>query len=206
MRAEPYQPSRRLLGTLGVAALGLGLAACGGSNGGTTSHNASSSSSTGASKIVESNFSTHHNDRDNDGDHNDDDAGILLYGHAAGPADRRISVALVKRYYAAATGEDGAAACPLLVPFIAESVVETDGHSPGLRGKTCAAVMSKLFKLHHRLLAEKNATLKVIGVRVEGNKALVILEFPFIPEAREITERRVGSTWKLLELLDIMLE
>jgi hypothetical protein len=153
-----------------------------------------------------SNFSTHHNDRDNDGDHNDDDAVTLGFGHAANAADRRESVALVTRYFAAAVAANGVTGCALLVPFVAESVVEDDGHSPGLFGSSCAAVLAKLFKLHHRELVAKQATMKVIEVRVRGDRALAILDFPNIPEVRQIDERRVGDSWKLLQLLDRFIE
>ena len=66
--------------------------------------------------------------------------------------------------------------------------------------------MSKLFKLHHKPLAAKNASLRVLAVRVEGQKALVVLGFPNIPEVRQITARRVAGTWRLLDLLDGILE
>lgn len=196
-----------------LAVLGLGLAACGGSNGDaasqTTSNHAPShhtKANGGASTATATNFSTHNNDRDNDGDHNNDDAEVLEYGHTANATDRRVSVALVKRYYAAAAAEDGAKGCSMLAPFIAELVVENDGQAEELRGRSCATVMHKLFKLHHRRLAEKNATLKILDVRVDGNKALAILEFPFTPEVRKLVERRLGSTWRLLEPLDSILE
>jgi hypothetical protein len=185
----------------------LALTGCGGSGAGTASGGATGAATTaGASTTIESNFSTHNNDRDNDGDHNNDDGWILHYGHTANPSDRRTSVALLKRYFAAAAAKDGATGCSSLVPFIAASVVENDGHSAGLIGKTCAVVMTKLFKMHHKLLAEKNATLRVMDVRVLGDKALAILDFPAIPEMRQIAERRVGNTWKLLDLLDGILE
>jgi hypothetical protein len=193
--------------------LGLGLAACGGSNGDAASQTASNHAPShrtkangSASTATATNFSTRNNDRDNDGDHNDDDAEVLEYGHTANATDRRVSVTLVKRYYAAAAAEDGAKGCSMLAPFIAESIVENDGQAEELRGRSCATVMHKLFKLHHRRLAEKNATLKILDVRVDGNKALAILEFPFIPEVRKLVERRVGSTWRLLEPLDSILE
>jgi hypothetical protein len=190
---------------LGLGACGVGLGACGGSHvkttfGGypvVTDH---------TSKVVTPNFSTHNNDRDNDGDHNDDDEKVLDYGHAADVADQRSSTTLMTRYFAAAAAEDGAGVCPLLVPIVAESVVEEEGRSPGSKGSTCAAVMSKLFKLHHQLLAQKQATLRVIKVRVEGNRALAVLEFPTIPEVRQMTERRVAGAWKLVNLFDGILE
>lgn len=188
---------RQLLGAL--ALMTLALAGCGGSSG----HVAPG---LGSASATQPNFSTQHNDRDNDGDHNDDDGKVLFYGHAADAGDRNASSTLVKRYFAAAAAENGAQACALLVRFVAESVPEEDGHSPQLHGKTCAVVMSKLFKLHHKPLAAKNASLRVLAVRVEGQKALVVLGFPNIPEVRQITARRVAGTWRLLDLLDGILE
>jgi hypothetical protein len=196
---------RSLLGILGTIALGMGVSACGAER--TASQGPANAAITGgASMTASSNSSTRKNDRDNDGDHNDDDGKILYYGHAASPSDRRSSIALLMRYFAAAAAEDGAKACSMLAPFVAESVAESEGRLPSLRGKTCTVVMSKLFGLHHRLLIEKNATLRVIGVRVEGDKALAVLEFSAIHEVRQITERRVGKSWRLVGLLDSILE
>jgi hypothetical protein len=192
---------RYLLGALAISALGAGLGACGGPSRGTASGGPATTAA-----VATSNFSTHNNDRDNDGDHNDDDEGVLHYGHAADAAVRRASVALVMRYFAAAAAEDGARACSLLAPFIAESVAEQNGHSPALRGATCPVVISKLFKLHHRRLALKNTTLRISEVRIEGDRGLVVLAFPTIPEVRQITERRIAGTWRLLDLFDGILE
>jgi hypothetical protein len=191
---------RSQLGTLAILLLALGALGCGDS----ADHD-SSSTAARASKVVPTNFTTHNNDRDNDGDHNDDDEGVLRYGSAASPVDQRLSTALVTAYFKMAAAENGVKACSLLAPFIAESVAEDYASTP-LRGKDCAAVMRRLFHEHHALLATKNATLRVIEVRVEGDKALAILAFPTIPEVRQITERRVGNGWKLIDLLDGILE
>jgi hypothetical protein len=145
-------------------------------------------------------------DRDQDRDHNDDDEATLNWGHPASAADERQSASLIRRYFAAAANEDGALGCRLLVPFIAESVAEQDGHSPALRGRTCPTVLTKLFSHYHRLLAEKSASLKVVSVRVEGDKAMAVLDFRSIPVVRLMSERRIGRRWKLLPLLDGMIE
>lgn len=150
-------------------------------------------------------FSTHNNDRDNDGDRNNDDEGVLDYGHAADARDRRQSIKLVTRYFAAAAAGDGRTACSLLAPFIAESTVEDYGHLPGSRGRTCATVLSKLFERRHAELARKQRSMSVIGVRVQGHKALAILDFPSIPEVRLIGERLEGR-WRMQDLLDGNLE
>lgn len=147
-----------------------------------------------------------HRDRDNDNDNNDDDGNVLGFGHAAGGADLHSSIALVMRYFAAAAAEDGAQACELLVPLQAESVAEQDGHSPTLSGKTCPVVMSKLFKLHHQLLAGKAKAMKIIAVRILGDTGLAVIEFPEIYEVRQIGMRRIAGTWKVFDLLDGILE
>jgi hypothetical protein len=152
------------------------------------------------------NFSTHNNDRDNDGDHNDDDARIVYFGHTADTADRRSSVSLLTRYFAAAAAGNGAAGCAQLAPFLAESLAEEYGRSSGLRGATCPAVLSKLFRLHRGMLVRKWATLRVVGVRVEGDRALAILYFGAIPETRQMTERRVGGVWRLVQPFDGLIE
>lgn len=179
-----------LLGLLVIALLCLGATACGGTD---------KAAGSGAQSVVK-------RDRDNDLDHGDDDGKFLNYGHAAYAAEARALTALVKRYYAAAAASDGAAACSMLYPFIAESVVEGYGHTRALRGDTCAVVMSKLFAQQHKLLTGKSTTLKMYAIRVNGARALTVLRFAVLPEVRIITERREGSTWKMLNLLDSIIE
>jgi hypothetical protein len=163
-----------------------------------------SKQSTGGARGVTS--TAHKNDRDNDNDHNDDDGNVLDFGQAASATDRQVSVALVTRYFAAAAAANGAMACTLLAPLMAESVVEVDGHSAALRGSTCAQVMSKLFRLHHPMLVEKSAALKVVTVRILGNTGLIVLDFPEIPEVRQIGERRIDGRWAIFDLLDGIIE
>jgi hypothetical protein len=179
---------------IAVALLCVGPVACGGSSSGTASGSRSPGSSVRAK------------DRDDDADHNDDDAHVLYYGLAAGAADKQALTTLIRRYYAAAAAADGAKACKLLMPFIAESVAENYGHSSALRGKSCAVVLSKLFKQRQKVLSGENATLKFVTVRVEGGKALAVLSFSTLPEVRQISARRDGATWKMLQLLDGIIE
>jgi hypothetical protein len=185
---------KALLALLATALLVLGIAACGGSSG--TSSTSNASASRHQPKL----------DRDDDNDNNNDDNHILFYGHAATPVDRQAIVTLLTRYYRAAAAADGAKACPLLMSFVAEAVPENIGHTPALRGKSCAVVMSKLFKLHHTLIAGESATLKIVTVRVEGDKSLTVLSFANLPEVRQMTIRRDGNSWKILTLLDGILE
>lgn len=187
---------RALFAILALATLGLAIAACGGASKGTAS---------GAAAIGTAG-SIHKNDRDNDSDNNDDDAETFGFGHAADANDQRASAALITRYFAAAAEANGTEACSLLVPQLADSVVEDNSDVPGPRGTTCAAVVTRIFKLRHRMLVEKSASLRVVAVRVEGDKGLDILEFPEIHEDRQIAERRVGGRWRVLGLLDGIIE
>lgn len=185
------------LALLATALVGLGVAGCGRSSVGSASHAPTGAHATQSAATQ---------DRDDDSDHNDDDGSVLEYGHAATPAEQRALVALVTQYYAAAGAAEGAKACALMVPFIAESVAENYGHTPGLQGKTCAIVMSKLFHQRHQLLSSESATLKGVTARVEGGTALTVLDFTVLPEVRQITERRVGGRWRMLYLLDHIVE
>lgn len=185
---------KALLSLLAVLLLGLGAAACGGSTVGRSLANVTSSAH--APK----------HDRDDDNDNNNDDNHVLYYGQEAGAADRQAIAGLLTRYYAAAAASDGSTACPLLMSYVAENVPDELGHGNALRGKSCAVVISKLFKQHHKLLSGESATLKVMTVRVEGDKALTVLSFANLPEVRQMTERREGSGWKIVTLLDGILE
>ena len=185
---------RPLLVALVIALLSLGPIACGGSQ----DHGSNSSS---AAATVQK------PDRDDDGDNNDDDNVVLGFGHAATGAESQPLIKLVTAYLAAAATSDGAKACTLLMPFVAESVVENLSHSPGLNGSTCAVVMSKLFKQHHSELADKNRTLKFYAIRVSPGKALTVLSFSVLPEVRQLAERRTSSgRWRMLTLLDGIIE
>src|SRR5690242_11761264 len=133
---------KSLLALLLVSLFSLGVGACGGSSAGGGSGSASASATRHPAR-----------DRDDDGDKNDDDAHVLYWGRAATGADQQAITTLIKRYYAAAAAEDGAQACSLLVPFVAEAVPENYGHQPGLHGRSCAVVMSKFFRQRHHLLA-----------------------------------------------------
>jgi hypothetical protein len=180
--------------------VGLGISACGGPSKQAALHAESPTPSTSTTASLAK------PDRDNDGDNNDDDAKVLAYGRAAGATERQIAVALVKRYFRAAAAEDGALACQLLAPLPAETIAETYGHSPGLHGKTCATVMSKLFRLHHHALAQKSASIMITTIRRKGNRMLVVLGFPPTPELRQIAVQHIGGMWRVLQLLDGIIE
>ena len=144
------------------------------------------------------------NDLDDDSS-SDDDSPVVNYGRAASAMEKKSITAVVRRYYAAAVAADGARACSMLVTVVAEMVPEeiSQASSPaGLRGKTCAAALSKLFEQRHSTLAANLTALDVTRVRVAGRQALVVLSFATTPEPRKMAVRREGGAWKVKELLD----
>lgn len=145
-------------------------------------------------------------DRDNDGDHNNDDQHVLAFGRLASRTEVSTITALLTRYYAAAASENGARACTLLSPFIADTVAEQYGHNPGLQGRSCGVVLSKMFAQQHASLQGKQATMRIVRIGIEGNRSLVAIDFPNIPEVRQITVRRIDGHWTVLDLLDGIIE
>lgn len=140
-------------------------------------------------------------DRDNDSDNNNDDYG---YGHAASTTDRQAIASVVKTYYTAAAAGDGAKGCSLMYSLFAEEIPEVYGEPPGppwLRGTTCPAVMSKVFKRRRRQMIIDHTTLRVTAVRVKRLRALVMLSFDNMPQ-RDILVHREHHAWKVDNLLD----
>jgi hypothetical protein len=135
-----------------------------------------------------------------------DDHEVDFYGHAASSVDKRTASAFAKRFFAAAAVEDGASACALLVPSLAQGLADESGKNssglPYLRGATCPAVMSKLFKHFHRQFVTEAAGLEVTGVRVASNTAFVLFAFKGLHERRYMGIERSGRTWKLEALRD----
>ncbi|HEY5192440.1 MAG TPA: hypothetical protein VIJ39_01050 [Solirubrobacteraceae bacterium] len=131
-----------------------------------------------------------------------DDEPILDYGHAASAMDRRIITALVTRYYAAAAADDGAEACSIIYSVVAEAVPESYESAPGLHGSTCAGVMTKVFGQHHRQMVADSAVLKVMRVRVEGDKGLATVYLGKTPEPYVLVHRDHG-TWKMESLSEV---
>jgi hypothetical protein len=173
-----------LLALLAVVLLGVGVSACGG-----TSKNAGSATSSAAqtSRTPQ------------------DDNHISTYGHAAAEPDKREITALITRYYAAAATDNGAEACSLIYSPIAKSVPEDYGQAPGppaVRGKTCAVVMSKIFKHTPSQSPADFATTEVTGIRLNpnGNKGFVQLSSKTMPTG-EIFVQREGGSWRVGALI-----
>jgi hypothetical protein len=128
----------------------------------------------------------------------------VSWGHAADGGETREVTELVKRYYVAATADDGAKGCSLIYSILAEAIAEEYGQTPGspsLRGTTCAVVMYKLFKQQHRRLVADLPRLTVKQVRVEGLRGLVLLRFGPSPD-RVISLHREHRAWKIDSMID----
>lgn len=125
-------------------------------------------------------------DDDADNDHNDDE-NIPTFGHEASSSDRRAMVATLKRYYAAVVRNDGARACAMFTAIFRKSVPLEYGRygAPFERGSTCGGVVSKVFRHFHRQLLIEATKMRVIDVRLEGEKGYVVVR-PHAPCVREM--------------------
>jgi hypothetical protein len=126
------------------------------------------------------------------------------FGPAADPQERQAVVALIKRYYAAAAADEGARACSMLYPLVAEAIVEE--HRPGkgapaLRGSTCARVAGKVFAARHRELVADASSLRIGWVQLQARQAVTLAHFG---PARELIVRvhRAHGGWQMNALLD----
>lgn len=150
--------------------------------------------------------------RDSDGDNDNpgnsyydrDDAEVLSYGAPARPSDMRQVATLVKRYYMAGVAGDGAAGCTLMYSIFAESIVDDAGQGAGPSapgGRTCAEVISRLFKRERRRMAAALAKLRVVWVRVVGNRGFALLGSGARPE-RYLQIHRESGGWRVEALVD----
>lgn len=186
--------------TIGLTVVGAG--ACGSANRGSSSGSVESAAASARAAAI----AAAPQERDGDGDidtlskvlDKDDDT-PLGYGAPAGPADRQAIVTLLRRYYTTAAAGDGARACSMLDPLIAEQVVEEHHHGKGpssLRGDTCAQVMSKLFEQRHHELAQDAAEFRVTVVELRHNRGLVLMPYSTTREMQVIV-RRDNGVWKM---------
>lgn len=124
-----------------------------------------------------------------------DDAQIFSYGHPAGAGEKQAITRVVKRYYAAAEAGNSSVGCSLLLPSLERLVPSEYGGGAGpayLRGgKTCQAILSKVFaRLHEHL----TAGVDVFSVRVAGNEAQVVLSSSKL-RASYLKLQRQGDSW-----------
>lgn len=128
---------------------------------------------------------------------------IRTYGHVAGATDRQAVTTLVKRYYATAVAGDGAKACTMIYSTLEEAVPNDYGKPPGrpeLKGKTCAVVLSKLFRDRREQPTTDLTTIQVTGVRVDGDRGFALLRSRTMPAGEIGVERETGE-WKIDSLL-----
>jgi hypothetical protein len=209
---------RNVLVVIGLALAGVSLSACGNGVGNTHSTSPASPQASGAlagatvaSGVTSSGAHYLKTDEDDDdnpggGDEENDDPQIRDYGHPAAGGDASAITVLVKRYYAAALNEDGAAACSLLTsrlrrdPALTRSIPEDRFDRTPVpkvsRGEGCAQILSRLFKEHHGSLVSEGSTLQITGARVEGAHGLALLGFGSVGE-RWMPVAREDGAWKM---------
>jgi hypothetical protein len=192
------------LASLAIMLLSVGAAACGGANKATGSASqASSNVATTAAQTTTASTSAKPTATTAPRSGGESSLDALNYGHEASEPDRRAITALVKRYYAAAAADDGATACSLIYSTFEEAIPEDYGQPPGppnLRGKTCAVIMSKLFK---QLPGEPPAVLaktEVTGVSVRGRRGFARLHSSAM-HTGSIAVERERQTWKIQALI-----
>ena len=189
----------RLLALFALGLLGVCLTACGSSSKDTSSTSQNSSTTDAAVNNATTTAPSDtapappdtkvDSDKDNDVGAPDDDKNnnsSLDFGHEASASVKRPITALIKRYYATAAAENGARACSMLYSTLAEAVPEDYGLSPPgepyMRGTTCPAVMTLMFKHFHPQLELELPKLKVTHVRLIEHHGLVFLHFGALPE------------------------
>lgn len=147
-------------------------------------------------------------DRDNDDAErllsDDNNSAVAEFGHPASAADEHAVTALLRSYYATALAGNGVMACSMILSSLVKAVPADYGrYGPVyLRGgKTCPAVISRLFAHEHRRLIGETPRLSVLALHVRGADGVVLLGFGRLPE-RQISVHREAGTWKLGDLLD----
>jgi hypothetical protein len=139
---------------------------------------------------------------DKDGDN--DNERVRKRGRSVSATERQAIEAVVKRYYAAAADDDGPTACWLIYRTFAKAIPEEYGRPsgpPGLRGNTCATVMTKLFREEHaRLVADLDAT--VTDIRATAGTAVVLLYYNNTKPEHTTSVQLEGSVWKISTLID----
>jgi ketosteroid isomerase-like protein len=138
------------------------------------------------------------NDGEDDPASNDDEP-VIDFGHAASAADQKAIALLIRRFYTATSAADGRAICSLVYDVVAETIPEKYEQAPGLKGKTCAEVMSKVFAPLRRQTERDRRKLKVTRVRVEGPRGLVMVYLGKRPEPYFLVHRQ-GAAWKMQRL------
>ncbi len=127
------------------------------------------------------------------------------YGPPVRAGERPAIVSLIERYYRIAVAGDGAKACSLLDPLVAEATLEE--HRPGngppaLRGRTCAQVLSRIFARRHRELTKDVATMHVGWIQRQARQAVALLHFGPDRERVVRVHRAQGGGWRMYAPID----
>lgn len=133
-----------------------------------------------------------------------DDNASRYYGHAAGAQDAHAMTRLVKRYFTAARGQDGATACSLVDASVVAGLVGAVSHSSrqsSARRAECAGALTQLFKQSAGREADEMAQAFVTVVRAQGDRGLVLLRLPNLEPRFVLLERERGA-WKLDTLFE----
>ena len=131
-----------------------------------------------------------------------DDRPVFEFGKPARAATRGEIAAVVKRYYAAGAAGDGAGACEVFMPFLANGAAQEytlpgqSHHFP-----TCAALMSAMFAQSRQ---ELSAPVTVVSVRVRGHEARAIVASRTLRASQLELMRHAGS-WRMLALSGVVL-
>jgi hypothetical protein len=127
----------------------------------------------------------------------------LTFGRVAGPTETRAAAVVVERYYRAVAVNDGATACRLMYPSMAQATPETIGPLAG-RHESCATVMTLLFRTRDGSPTRDVAGIVVAKLRVKGARGIALLRSPTMHEG-EIVLRREGRRWMVLDRLGSVL-
>jgi hypothetical protein len=123
-----------------------------------------------------------------------DDSEILAgLGHPASGAQAGATVAVVKRYYAAAVAGSGRRACSMLVPVARRAMTAEFGrfgYPYARNAKTCQQTLDSVFKHLRHVLSAPVAAMNVI---VNGDQANVLIGSKTMPAALVRLQRWHGA-------------
>lgn len=129
----------------------------------------------------------------------------ITFGRPANQSVTREVRHFVERYYATVAAGDATKACEMIYPTLANALPEDYGTSPpgppDLKGKTCAAVMTKLFEHRDGQPTTNLITIIVTSVRVKGVKAIALLHSPAMMIGEVAVRLYHHNAWKMWQLL-----
>lgn len=213
--------ARRLLTTVAVVCLTVGLGACGSSNR-SARPTATAVGQRSPAFLGDGDFDHGDNDQDNNWDedkdaafdkysrkeyswnrgefHDRDDAEQISFGQNANSTDAKAISRIVESYYRAASHDDGRRACAMLLPSVAKIITDYRLTSiPYLRGsRTCRVAVTRLFQHAHLSVPQ------VTSVRIKGNVALAYWGSRTMA-AGYITLERKRSTWAITSAVGFVL-